>query len=501
MDIVDLLLESDPATYQNEVIQYVFQIFKSPNSSNCRIPGSDLGSELQGSDDSIICTQVVRTTGLQFKTPQKRASNTSILEYSFLTPSDDAPFVSERPSHLPVASSPVAPLILEPHVQSLPIASQLLDSKFSDPSDDFSTQTGPTKRPSPARDMLLKNMDVLLSDPIEASSAPSSPPKKKKKFTKSKDNGEKLWRDSNRVTRKKEEILGEMIVEISACLESELKVAHFDELFSNTTVRFSYTDLPLVSWKRQITANYNADEDVFVPCEPTEKYERVVVLYFGAQSFVDRMVDSSLGELVSRALRRARTLDPLLKYHVILLVNGFNEVVRKLKAAEDRRYRERLLDEMNDLNRRKGDHEEPQLTAAEVQNLLRTYEAKIGVTIFLTKSKQETIDWLHSFTYTIGNSLYDKFERNPKFANVGHVRLGSDHKSTFIEMIKKFNLMTAQTAAKLYEFYSSPAGLYERYQLHDSVGTVGGKNIVPPSVNSAMRNFFRATNPDDVVMD
>lgn len=457
---------------------------------------------MQGSDDSIICTQVVRTADLQFKTPQKRVSNTSILEYSFLTPSDDAPFgESLRPSQLSVASSPVAPQSLEHPVHSLPIASQLLDSKFSEPSDDFSTQTAPSKKLSPARDMLRQNMDILLSDPIEASSAPSSPPKKKKKVTKPKDNAEKRWRDSNRVTRKKEEILGEMILEISASLESELKVAHFDELFSSTAVRFSYTDLPLVSWKRQITANYNADEDVFVPCEPTEKYERVVVLYFGAQTFVDKLVDRSIDELVSRALRRAKTLDPLLKYHVIVLVNGFNEVVRKLKAAEDRRYRERLLDEMNELNRRKTSHEVPLLTAAEVQNLLRTYEVKIGVTVFLTKSTQETIDWLHSFTYAIGNSLYDKFERNPKFANVGNVRLGSDHKSTFVEMIKKFNLMTAQTAAKLYEFYSSPAGLFERYQQHDSVGTVGGKNIVPPSVNSAMRNFFRATDPDDVVMD
>ena len=115
------------------------------------------------------------------------------------------------------------------------------------------------------------------------------------------------------------------------------------------------------------------------------------------------------------------------------------------------------------------------------------------------RTAQEAIDWLHSFTYTIGSSLYDKFQRNSSLANIGTVRLGSDRRTTFIELLKKFNLMTQPRAEKLYEYYTSPIAMYKRFLKSDTLGTVNGKNIVPPSANAAMKRVFTATDPSQVI--
>ena len=49
----------------------------------------------------------------------------------------------------------------------------------------------------------------------------------------------------------------------------------------------------------------------------------------------------------------------------------------------------------------------------------------------MVRAKQESIMWLNSFTHMIGQSLYDKFERNQGLANLGNVKSGADTKSTF----------------------------------------------------------------------
>lgn len=404
-------------------------------------------------------------------------------------------------------SSPVIERVSQP-LESIP-------ESFS-PTRSIPKPPVPFSIPKPPKKNIFARSDV--SDPISSSSIISSPVKapldqdtsnrcnlgRTKKTTPAKETGEfttKEWRDANKVTRKKEEILEEMIIEIALNLKDAIETDYFKEIFIIPKVRNTYFELPMVSWKRRIKAVYDRERDVFVPCGPTEVSERIIVLYYQAGELIDKIKDGTLEETIKRVRSRANLEDPSLEYHLVIMVLGYREYLRKLLSAEHRRYKEQMLEKMQEKSAKKRDDLEVAISAIEAQKLVMETEVKMGTNMFFPKSKEEAVDWLHSFTYTIGASLYDKYERNPQFANFGSVRLGTDQKSTFIEMTKRFSLMTHQKAEKLYEYYTSVGALCKRLSTHDDLGKVNGKGIVPPSVNSAMRKLFRATDPDEVIID
>lgn len=313
---------------------------------------------------------------------------------------------------------------------------------------------------------------------------------------------DKQWTKANK-KRTRNELLEEMIIEVAPCLKDKVETEYFKTVFELPAVRITTIEIPLITWKRKISAKYNKDEDLFVPCDVCEISERVMVLFYEPEEFVLKLKDDALKVDIENARRRAYVDDPLLSYHLLVLVPGFKDHLRKLQALEDRIYKEKMLlqlDQAPSQTRRRKEQELP-ISAKDAQKMLVSAEVNMGINIFLSKNMEESVDWLHSFTHTIGASLYDKFERNPQQAVVGSVKLGSDRRSTFLEMIKKFNLMTAQKAEKLYEFYTSPASLCERYANHENLGTVNGKAIVPPSVNVAMRRVFSSTDPWQVITE
>lgn len=317
------------------------------------------------------------------------------------------------------------------------------------------------------------------------------------------------WREANKATHKKEDILGEMIIETAVSLDEALDAEYFNEVFQLPTRRKTYSDIPLISWKRKATALYNQEEDMFVPCDAVEVCERVFVLYYEGSVLVDKITNNTLCDDLRVAKDRARLQDPLATHHFIVMVCGLKEHLRKLQNVEDRIYRDKMLQRMSQTDtdtpvasqKRRRTEQTPKITATEAQKAVYAAEVHLAVTIFPVRTCREAIDWLFTFTHTIGSSWYDKSQRYPTFTNMGTIRLGSDRRSTFMEMVKKFNLMTHPRAEKLYEFYSTAVALYNRYSVHESLGTVGGKNIVPPSTNIAMRNVFTADDPNQVIYD
>lgn len=444
---------------------------------------------------------------------------TSILDMSWLTSSEDDVFFRDLIVSTSQKSSMRPPSLRKQVLNSSPTLERVTKLDFITPSTtslllDLSNANEGSHRIQKDDDLHRSSKRAKypsskeFSDPISSSSLASSPPpapkvNKKKSAMKNTKDGfvEKEWRSANKLRRTRDEIFKEMIVEVALCLDSKFSCDQFKENFSNSTVRRTNLEIPQFSWKRRVTANYNAEQDVFVPCEAKEISERVLALYYEPQDLMERIQNRSLEMHIQTALRRAIVEDPLINYHLVILVPCFKEYLRKLQAAEDKRYREQMLQKMNKTTGRKSADDSNSISASEAQRLLVETEVTLGVNIFLTRSFEETIDWLTSFTYTIGNSLYDKHERNPEFANFGETRLGSDRKSTFVEMMKKFNLMSKMKAEKLYEFYTSPASLHKRFSDKDNLGTVNGKAIVPPTVNSAMRRFFTATDPAQVIND
>lgn len=309
----------------------------------------------------------------------------------------------------------------------------------------------------------------------------------------------KEWKDANRATRKKEEILGEMIIEYAESLKEKLESSYFEETLEGINRRHKVTAIPTINWKRKVKATYNAEADVFEPCEPKEISEKVIILYYEASDLVDKILNGTLRFDRESAIRRASTEDSSIDYYVMVMVIGLKEYLRKLKGIEDRAYRDQMLLKMNEPLSKKRKQEEIVITAADAQRKIQEAGIDLKLNIFIVRTAQEAIDWLHSFTYTIGSSLYDKFQRNSSLANIGTVRLGSDRRTTFIELLKKFNLMTQPRAEKLYEYYTSPIAMYKRFLKSDTLGTVNGKNIVPPSANAAMKRVFTATDPSQVI--
>lgn len=352
-------------------------------------------------------------------------------------------------------------------------------------------------------------IETDLSDPI------SSSPKSSQVFTKTASQlpfsaseprtqssqafSKKEWNEVNKVTRKKEDIFKEMILEIPKCLQKMFETEYFKNVFEGTLHYQNSATIPLISWKRKVKAVYNSQDDIFEPCHPKEISERFSVLYYEAEDLVEKIRNDKLQEDYEHAIRLLQDANSRLDNHVMIMVIGLREYIRKLQGIEDRVYRVEMSKKMNEQVSKKRKHEEVRIKASDAQRCIQKAGVDLGVNIFSVRTTHEAIDWLHSFTYTIGSSLYDKFQRNPSLANIGTVRLGSDKKSTFIEMLKKFNLMTQPRAEKLYEFYTSPIAIYRKYLENETLGTVNGKNILPPTSNAAMRRTFTATDPSQII--
>ncbi|OBA19118.1 hypothetical protein METBIDRAFT_13860 [Metschnikowia bicuspidata var. bicuspidata NRRL YB-4993] len=347
-----------------------------------------------------------------------------------------------------------------------------------------------------------------ISDPIESSSPMKSPPPRKRvkalnSREKATNDHSKAWKAANKAIRRKQDILGEMVIEIALCLEKKIETEYFRSIFVQPTVRSSYLELPLISWKRRVTAKYNKQDDTFEPCELTELSERVFILFYEAEELMIKLKSGVVSSDIERVKSRAKLQGVENDAFLLLMVPSFSEYLRKLQAVENRQYRAKTLEHLNpsQVGGSLKLRETNVMSASEALMLLIESEVNLSINIFTPRSIEEAIDWLHSFTYTIGSSIYDKFERNPEFASIGAVRLGSTPKGMFLEMVKKFNLMTDPKAENLYQYYASPLSLYKRFLESDDLGTVQGKSIVPPSVNKLMKKVFTCEDPNAVITD
>lgn len=479
------------------------------------------------SDDSTTETQTQRNKietdlpSTQKSLPQRPAQK-SILDISnWLSSSDDDSFTREVLSQSQnVAPSPNSQLkgksshsVFRLTLHSSPTADRSLDMIMTQPS-----AASQLRQKTPG----YKNMHLSYnaSDPIELSSPTSSPPPRKKvKISLSKANisketaqvkstgyTPKEWREANRATRKKEEIMAEMIIEVALCINYKVKTLYFTSKFEGLSVRSTYTELPLISWKRRVKALYNREKDVFVPCELTELAEPIYVLIYEGAELIAKIRDGTINDDLQKAKKRALFDNPDIPYHVVIMCPEFNSYIKKLLAAENKEYRRKMLeqlenDKISKTSKEKKKTSSVEIGAAEAQRLKVQTEVALGTNIFTCKDLNEAIDWLYSFTYTIGSSLYNKYERNPDYAKFGNVKLGADKASTFLKMLQHFNLVTLPKAEKIAQFYPSPMSMYQRFINNDNLGNFNGKSVVPPTVNNTMRRVFTSTDPNQVITD
>lgn len=391
------------------------------------------------------------------------------------------------------------------------------------PAENSSRDMG-TKKPSSDGNISKFNSKLAsilpsdLSDPI-LSSSPSKPPSRRLasapkpakiipscRANENDTYSKKELKEANKVTRKKEELLSEMIMQIPSTLyEACFQKEHLKEIFIYPEIENTSTALPMISWMRKVKARYNSERDVFIPCSPTKRKEKNLVMYYKAKDFVNIVIDGTLQLMVNLCQTNYGEGQEL---PVIIIVEGYDQFLNKIRNMEETKYKKAVLaklnpsDPLNDSGnkRAKKPTEEISLTPKEIDQLVNEAQLTTGVNIFPVKNNQDAINWLHSFTYTIAYALYDKFERNISLANLGTVRSGTDTKSTFLGTVKQFRLMSTPKVEKLYGYYPSIFALYSRFSTNNSLGKDNfDKNIIPPSTEKSMKKLFTSEDPNDII--
>ncbi|KAL6454037.1 EME1 Crossover junction endonuclease EME1 [Candida maltosa Xu316] len=311
---------------------------------------------------------------------------------------------------------------------------------------------------------------------------------------------QKDLKEANKVTRKKEEIYAEMELHITKDVFSL-----FQELSSDFQSRILPANYgpPIIFWKRNVTAIYDKERDIFIPCHPTKILEKTFVLYYLAADFVTKLDNGDLKADVLAASQEALSITPN-EYHIIIMVEGYDQLLWKIKSFEQRKFKNQVLQGLNSQEqsrRRNTDAEMAKYPSSnQIEFLVNRTQIDLKVNIFTIRGRPESVMWLNSFTYIIGQSLYNKFERNESLANLGTVRSGVDTKATFLQSMKHFKLMTQPKVDILYVSHKS---IYSIYSTLKSKGTLGKdtlkRNIVPPTVDQSMLKFFTSDDPDSVI--
>ncbi|CAH2350382.1 hypothetical protein CLIB1423_01S08834 [[Candida] railenensis] len=356
---------------------------------------------------------------------------------------------------------------------------------------------------------------TALSDPIEtASSSPfrsAAPLPAKRRKIKTTAQGPtpsypvsdvqydlKALNEANRSNRTKEELLSSMIIHVPAVLFG----AEYMKL-KFTKTRLELTNSPNIFWKRSVSSTYDEDADLFVPCMPKELTEKNLIIYVSAEELINKMNENSMDSFLDEYIGKFKVSASTPKPSVILLIEGYDKYVSKLKATQDRLFKEQVRNELagEDTNARKRKSKNKSSEGLNVEiplieKRLNRIQIMKSVNIFYTKSFEDTVDWLHSFTYTIASSLYD----NNNYRIGAKVKSGTDTKSTFLKSLQQFKFITEVKAERVYSFYKNLQSLYTTLNKEGTLGkTSGGSNVVPPTTELAMKTFFTSTEEDEVL--
>lgn len=434
-----------------------------------------------------------------FKAPKNRLIIQESSPYRLITSSPNKPIVSSQDNS--IISSPTKP------IDSPKVPTQTSYPGRTKRSIDESNEHKKSSKPIKTTTSLLP---IDISDPISSDSAFSSPlkpaKKPKTKAVSSLPYTAKELTAANRTFRKKEDILSEMILNIPIHVYDTFDEEAVKNTVTQTQIRKTYSTIPMIFWKRAVKAAYDEKRDVFIPCTQKEIIEKNVVLYYKAPDLMKRIKNDTLKQDIEQAKRDyileadANKDSTGKNIHVILMIEGYDKYLNRLKTIANRKYTRAVLTQLSPNETpsqlKRSLEEDNGMTVEECEYLINELQVNFQVNIFPVKSHQEALEWMVSFSYTIGSSLYDKFNRNESLANLGRVKPGTDKQTTFMQTIKQFNMMTTPKVEQLYSFYSSLQAIYERYESHGSLGTFGGKNVLPPTVDSAMKKVFLSDDPD-----
>lgn len=301
--------------------------------------------------------------------------------------------------------------------------------------------------------------------------------------------GAALLKEVNKVSKKKEELLAEMIMSIPKFVHDRFHQEGLlqEDDFPHTKVEVNHNDRPVINWRRKVKAKYDASNDLFLPCSPQEIHESCRVLYYQAEEFFSKLtlVDLDNETEVQKSIP--------FQANTILMIEGYSQQLTKINNLENKIYKQRVL-------QKDQTTKELKYTTKDLEHLINKLQFKYLINVYPVKNLTDARDWLISFTYTMAFGMYDKFERNPEFSNLIGSKSGTDYKTTFLETIHKFKLMPYARCERLFLYYDNLEKISTRYKTNNTLGKdKDGKTLVPESTELGMHNLFNSTDPNEII--
>jgi hypothetical protein len=333
----------------------------------------------------------------------------------------------------------------------------------------------------------------------------------------------KLYNELNKSTRTKEELLGEMIINIprkikdlfeeaKLSLTAEMRPIQVKPVISGFGLKAN-----LITWERKSNSKYIKQLDCFEPVEFHLIKERQSSLVFHVDDFIKIIEEDNEIDVIKKFKDTLTTTkDGQEGYmNMIILIIGLDSFVSKIKNIENREYTKRVRENMqtsdtqapaapssaaapaSQPSKRKTKAKDPitKLSISEIEGIISKLRVH-GMKIFPTKNVHETMTWLKSFTYTISGARYDKYERNQDLANIGVIKSGVNKQDTFEKMLMQFKRMNSLKASKIIRHFGT---LKELSEFLNSGNTL--KDYLGGELEVQVTRFFKTLDENHILKD
>ncbi|KAF3206117.1 hypothetical protein TWF679_009069 [Orbilia oligospora] len=301
---------------------------------------------------------------------------------------------------------------------------------------------------------------------------------------------------------------GEMIVNISSdfytspagiqlrAILTEIKVeshAPFDSPVPN-----------IIGWRRVVTAEWNPDEDIFVPVPRKIQNENHVLTVIQAKDFVAL---TNAPEELDIFITKIKTTYPTCK--LIVLIEGLTKLINKSKGNQSRAYAAQVRNRMREDGGReivKVDKAAQAVDEDNVEDALLKLQVVHGCLLCHTQDGTYTAESIGYYTQHISQIPYKHaksvLNNSANFCmDVGQVPSGKNVEDTYNKMLQTVHMSTAGVASAIQGEYPSIQKLYRAFMdngedvLKDiRVARTGNGKALGPAMSRKIARVLTGTN-------
>ncbi|CZS96439.1 uncharacterized protein RCO7_04877 [Rhynchosporium graminicola] len=243
----------------------------------------------------------------------------------------------------------------------------------------------------------------------------------------------------------------EMIIDLPSCLDSILLEQAIKMLGQHEVEHQNWeSELPVIKWRRKVTATYNEEAGHWEPTPLKIKKEKHIMCLLNAQVLVDLITGAEGSDLDAYTLRLKAQFEPC---EVIYLVEGFMAWMRKNKVLLNRQYTAAVRSHNQEFptasQRKRKKKDADYVNEDLIEDALLRLQVNHNAFIHHTNAPVETAEWILNFTQHISSIPYksQKASLDTNFCmDSGQVKTGTDAADTYVRMLQEIFRVTAPIA-------------------------------------------------------